>query len=62
MVSRPIYWYPSTYGRSLRSALEPSFYESSEWPKLYSNTIYDDNDDDNPSRIIEILFFFLSIH
>jgi hypothetical protein len=44
----PIYWYPSTYGRSLRSALEPSFYESSEWPKLYSNTIYDDNDDDNP--------------
>jgi hypothetical protein len=62
MVSRPIYWYPSAYGRSLRSALAPSYYESSEWPRLYSNTIDDDNDDsENPGRTIEILFFHLII-
>jgi hypothetical protein len=48
----PIYWYPSVYGRSLRSALAPSYYESSEWPRLYSNTIDDDNDDsENPALV-----------
>jgi hypothetical protein len=43
----PLYWYPSGYERSIRSVLAPSFYESSEWPRLYSNTI-DDEIDGNP--------------
>jgi len=46
----PLYWYPSGYERNIRSALAPSFYESSEWPSLYSTTIDDDDDeiDENP--------------
>jgi hypothetical protein len=43
----PLYWYPSGYERNIRSVLAPSFYESSEWPRLYSNTI-DDEIDGNP--------------
>jgi hypothetical protein len=44
----PIYWYPSVYERNIRSALEPSFYEPSEWPILYSNTLDEDDDDEIP--------------
>jgi len=48
----PIYWYPSAYARTIRSVLEPSFYESPEWPILYSNTIDDDDEiDENPVSI-----------
>jgi len=52
----PIYWYPPVYERNIRSALAPSFYESSEWPRLYSTTIDDDDTDEideNPVPIFD---------
>ncbi|CAF1252246.1 unnamed protein product [Rotaria sp. Silwood1] len=47
----PLYWYPSVYQRNIRSALAPSFYESSEYPTLYSTTIDNNNDDDDDSPV-----------
>jgi len=52
----PIYWYPPVYERNIRSALAPSFSESSEWPRLYSTTIDDDDTDEideNPVPIFD---------
>ncbi|CAF0824446.1 unnamed protein product [Adineta steineri] len=44
----PLYWYPNVYERNIRSALASSFYEPSEWPRLYSsNIINDENDEDS---------------
>jgi hypothetical protein len=49
----PIYWYPSSYERTIRSVLKPSFYESSEWPSSYSSTSDDDDEsDENPGKKI----------
>lgn len=55
----PLYWYPNVYQRSVRSDLIPSFYESSELPSLYSNTIdeIEDNDDDDESDDNPVLLF-----
>ncbi|CAF3763812.1 unnamed protein product [Rotaria sordida] len=41
----PLYWYPSDYQRNIRSALAPSFYESSVYPTLYSTIV---DNDENP--------------
>jgi hypothetical protein len=50
----PIYWYPSSYERTIRSVLKPSFYESSEWPSSYSSTSDDDDEsDENPVSIYD---------
>jgi hypothetical protein len=46
----PLYWYPSVYERNIRSALAPSVYESSAWPRTYSDTIDDEDINESPSN------------
>jgi hypothetical protein len=48
---RPIYWYPSAYERNIRSALAPSYYESSAWPQLYSSDVNDGDDEDDDDNL-----------
>jgi hypothetical protein len=38
-----MYWYPPLFTRNIRSALA-SFYEPSEWNKVYADTIENDED------------------
>lgn len=52
----PIYWYPTAYERNIRAALAPSYYQSSEWPSLYSSTIDDDDDDDDENEIPTLVY------
>jgi len=49
----PLYWYPTVYERNIRSALAPSFYESSEWPSTFSDTINDEEINESPVSIFD---------
>jgi len=49
----PLYWYPTVYERNIRSALAPAFYESSEWPSTFSDTINDEEINESPVPIFD---------
>ncbi len=57
----PIYWYPSSYTRNIRSALDSSFYGSPEWNIIYPNTIESDDIDEDlgKKKVISLLSYFI---
>lgn len=58
-ISSPIYWYIPSYSRHIRSVLEPSFYQPSEWNRIYPETLESADNDNDQSTTPNI--FFLSI-
>lgn len=57
-LSRPIYWYPSSYERSIRSALASSLLDRPEWGRIIIDDI--DEDEGNIKQITIVDWSLLS--